>query len=222
MLKVESFSAGPLANNIYLIYDVETTSAVVIDPSINSGQALLRMRELEQEGIHLQAIWNTHGHFDHVYDNAQWKSAFRVPVFMHRDDEFWLERLADQAAWFGLPKVEAVTPDVWIDVSQTLRIGGYEATVLHTPGHSPGSVSFFFAEAAEQPFCVSGDVLFKGSAGRTDLPGCSASQLRASLEKLRGLPAATLILPGHGEATTMSEEVATNPFYRHIQFVEES
>ena len=197
-----------MANNIYLIIDRETQHFVVVDPSIESSPALQRAQELQASGTRLQAIWNTHGHFDHIFDNHLWKSAFDVPLLMHEADLFFVERLREQALWFGFEPPETVMPDQFLQEGQTLRLGNHEAQVLCTPGHSPGSVSFYFAESG---FCVSGDVIFPGGAGRVDLPGASASQLAASLRLLTDLPEQTRLLPGHSDATTVVREKSTNP-----------
>jgi len=208
-LRIETFVVGPLTNNLYLLIDDEAREAVLIDPSINSDPALEQARRLQREGIRLSAIWLTHGHFDHVYDTALWHDEFPVPILMHQADEFWLQRLREQSLWMGLPAPRAVVPDRFIEVGDTLNIGRHYARILHTPGHSPGSVSFLF-EA--EGFCVSGDVLFRGSAGRTDLPGCSPPQLTESINLLCSLPDTMRVLPGHGEATTIGSEKRSNPF----------
>ncbi len=197
-----------MANNIYLVIDREAGQFVVIDPSIESSPVLQRAHELEASGLRLQAIWNTHGHFDHIFDNHLWKTAFNVPLLMHDADLFFVERLREQAMWFGFEPPEQVIPDQFLQDGQTLRLGRHEAQVLHTPGHSPGSVSFYFAESE---FCVSGDVIFPGGAGRVDLPGASATQLEASLRLLTSLPGQTRLLPGHFDATTVGHEKLSNP-----------
>ncbi len=212
-LRIETFVVGPLPNNLYLLIDDEAREAVVVDPSVGSEAALERMRELQKQGVKLAAIWNTHGHFDHIYDNAAWKSEFDVALGMHPADLFWTQRLREQALWFGLPTPESVAPDFGFEDGQIARVGTHAARVMHTPGHSPGSVSFLFQD---QNVCISGDVLFRGSVGRTDLPGCSMEELNRSLKLLSELPAQTRILSGHGDATTISEEMKTNPFCRDL------
>jgi glyoxylase-like metal-dependent hydrolase (beta-lactamase superfamily II) len=206
-LRVETFVVGPMPNNLYLLIDDEVAACVVVDPSIESDPAIARVRELQAGGIELAGIWNTHGHFDHVYDNARWQREFGASLWMHRDDMFWIERLHESALWMRLPAPEVVTPDSWIEPGTTMQIGRHAVTVLHTPGHSPGSVTFCLAD-----FCISGDVLFKGSVGRTDLPGCSAEVLQQSLQQLCELPGDTRILPGHGAPTTIGQETQTNPY----------
>lgn len=210
-LQLETFVVGPLPNNLYLLRDDQAREMVVIDPSIESQIALERARALQAEGFRLTQIWNTHGHFDHIFDNAVWQAAFEAPISMHRDDEFWRERLREQALWLQLPAPQIVATNTFFEDGQIVSVGNHSAKVLHTPGHSPGSVSFFF-EA--EKLCVSGDVLFRGSVGRTDLPGCSSPALRQSLQILTALPPATRILPGHGEATTIEAEKQDNPYCR--------
>jgi glyoxylase-like metal-dependent hydrolase (beta-lactamase superfamily II) len=212
-LRVETFVVGPFPNNLYLLVDEAAGEAVVVDPSIDSGEARARVHDLERDGIRLIAIWNTHGHLDHVYDNALWRNEFGSPIFIHRGDTFFLERLHEQSLWLGLEAPAEASPDHWLDDGQVLTVGSHQARVLHTPGHSPGSVSFLF-DAEE--LCLSGDVLFRGSVGRTDLPGCSDQQLQESLAKLCALPSATRILPGHYEPTTIDIEIKTNPFCRQL------
>lgn len=213
-LRFENWTGGPLSNNIYLFWDDAKGDAVLIDPSIESEPARRKLDDLERAGVHLRAIWNTHGHFDHVYDNARWKAEYSVPLLMHGADRFLLEHLREQAIWFGLEAPEVVQPDIDLTAVAELNIGDSVVRVLHTPGHSPGSVSFWFPA---EKLCVSGDVLFRGSVGRTDLPGCSEEALLQSLRTLAALPLETRILPGHGPGTTIGEELASNPHYLNLK-----
>lgn len=213
-LALEQFQCGPMANNIYLLIDHAAREFVVIDPSIESAPALERARALSELGLRLIGIWNTHGHFDHIYDNHIWKKAFDVPLLMHDGDLFFVERLRDQAHWFGFEAPDEVPPDGTLTEGQVLRVGTHEVHILHTPGHSPGSVSFYVPESA---LCISGDVIFKGGVGRTDLPGCSDAQLAQSLGRLLELPAATRLLPGHEATTTVEHEQRTNPVWLSLK-----
>lgn len=207
---VEHFSIGPMDNNLYLLIDHAAHEFVVIDPSIESDVPLQRAQKLISDGLKLSAIWNTHGHFDHILDNERWKSTFNVPLLMHEGDLMFVERLREQAMWFGFPATDGVPPDDYLQNGQTLQVGQQSVQVFHTPGHSPGSVSFYLAQ---QQVCISGDVIFKGGVGRTDLPGCSDEQLGQSLHLLLSLPEHTQILPGHGPSTTVAHEKRTNPVY---------
>ena len=211
---IEHFSVGPMDNNLYLLIDYVAKQFVVIDPSMESDEALQRALALQSSGLRLAAIWNTHGHFDHIMDNARWKEQFEVPLFMHEGDLFFVERLREQALWFGFQAPQEVPPDAFFQEGQTISVGQQKVKVLHTPGHSPGSVSFYLVDHA---VCISGDVIFKGSAGRTDLPGCSEQQLAESLHRLLALPENTRLLPGHGPATTVAHEKRTNPIYLSLQ-----
>lgn len=212
-LVVETFSVGPMDNNLYLLLDPSAKRGVIIDPSLASETALQRVRELQNKGILFDAIWNTHGHFDHIYENAHWKAALEIPLWMHRADEFLRSRLREQSLWFGFAPIEGVAPDHFFEPETDVFVGRERAEILHVPGHSPGSVAFYFPDSA---LCVSGDVLFAGSIGRTDLPGAAPAELQISLKTLLALPPQTQILPGHGPSTTVAQEIQTNPFCREI------
>ena len=208
-LRFETFVVGPFPNNLYLLRDEISREFVVIDPSIQSEAALSRAHQLQSDGYALKAIWNTHGHLDHVYDNARWKEEFQVPIWMHQDDVFLLDHLREQAIWIGLPAGNPMMPEHFLHAGQTLTIGRHEAGVLWLPGHSPGSVAFHFAQ---QNLIFSGDVLFRNSIGRTDLPGCDENVLKESLRTLAALPDSTRVLTGHGASTSIAAERAVNPF----------
>lgn len=208
-LQIETFVIGPFPNNSYLLIDETSKEMVVVDPSIESEPVIARVRELTEENFTLKAIWNTHGHLDHVYDNGLWKETFNVPVSMHEADVFLLEHLREQAIWLGLSPENPVTPDKYFQDGEVLSLGAHRAEVIHVPGHSPGSVAFYFAQ---QSTLISGDVLFQGSVGRTDLPGSDGTQLQNSLKKLADLLPETRILTGHGEETTLARELESNPF----------
>ena len=196
-------NCGPLQTNAYLLWQGD--QAVVIDPAIGADELLQQMCVLEQQNVRLTAIWNTHGHFDHVYDNARWKSEFGVPIFCHAADHFFLEHLREQSLWFGLPAPEIALPDQTLEAGTRLRVGALEVSVLELPGHSPGSVGFLCED-----ILIAGDVIFEHSYGRVDLPGAEAAQLAASLGRVLALPPATQILPGHGAATSVEREKKFN------------
>lgn len=212
-LEIESFEVGPFPNNLYLVLDKSTQQFIVIDPSIDSEEALDRARDLTAAGYSLLAIWNTHGHVDHIHDNVTWKREFDVPIVMHEADDFLLEHLREQSIWLGLPPTEPVPTDAQFRDNEVLRVGNHEAQALHVPGHSPGSIAFYFPSSG---IVISGDVLFRGSIGRTDLPGCDHAQLLDSLRRLSALPPETRVLSGHGPETTIGEELQTNPFLREL------
>ncbi|RYX82603.1 MBL fold metallo-hydrolase [bacterium] len=210
-LQIFCQNCGPLATNAYLLHETEENILVIVDPAIDADELLERARQLVAEGARFAAIWNTHGHFDHVYDNALWKAEFNVPVFTHPADAFFLEHLREQALWFGLPAPEVVPADNELHEGDTLQIGKESARVWELPGHSPGSVAFDFGTA-----WIVGDVLFQGSVGRTDLPSGDALTLARSIERLWQLPDETLVLPGHGGSTTIGSEKQSNEVARQL------
>jgi hydroxyacylglutathione hydrolase len=213
-LLVETFAVGPLNNNLYLLRAEGGDELIVVDPSLESDAARERVHQLHDEA-RLAAVWNTHAHFDHIYDNATWQREWDVPIWMHPDDRFWVERLREQSLWLGFPAPAVVFPNHPFQDGQVVHIGEIEAQVLCVPGHSPGSVAFWFPT---ESLCISGDVIFRGSVGRTDLPGCSTPQLMNSIRRLvQMLPPETRLLPGHGEATTLAEELRSNPFLQDLE-----
>ncbi len=212
-LQIEIFVSAPLQTNTFLLFDENAREAVVIDPAIQNDAAFTRAQELRARGIVLKQIWNTHGHFDHVYDNARWKTEFGAPILAHPGDAFFLENLREQAIWFDLPAPEITPTDRLLREGEILTIGDFSCRILELPGHSPGSVGFYF-EALH--LCVQGDVLFAGSVGRTDLPGCSERDLARSLQKLFALPPQTQILNGHGASTTLEAEKRENQVARAL------
>lgn len=202
-------NCGPMETNSFLLW--QGHEAVIIDPSIGADELLQKTRELQNEGVKLIAIWNTHGHIDHVYDNARWKAEFNVPIFCHQADHFFLEHLREQSLWFGLAQPEVVQPDELLIEGQILRVGELEVKVIELPGHSPGSVAFQFDD-----HLISGDVIFQRSYGRVDLPGANAKHLARSLERVLELPARTQILCGHGALTSVEAESKNNSAAREL------
>ena len=204
-------NCGPLATNAYLLHEPQTNTLVIVDPAIGADELFARAQNFVSNGAHFAAIWNTHSHFDHIYDNARWKNEFGSPIFAHRADEFFLEHLREQSLWFGVPAPEVAPLDVELHEGDVLRIGDERADVWELPGHSPGSVAFGF-----DGFWIVGDVLFQGSVGRTDLPGGDAPTLARSIERLWTLPDETRIFPGHGEDTTIGDEKRGNEVAREL------
>ena len=198
-----------METNSFLLW--QNRQAVIIDPSIGADQLLQKMRELRDDGVQLVGIWNTHGHIDHVYDNAVWKAEFGAPIYCHAADHFFLEHLREQSLWFGLPEPQVVQPDELLSENQTLKVGDLNVKVIELPGHSPGSVAFAFDE-----HLISGDVIFRNSYGRVDLPGADAAQLARSLGRVFQMAPQTRILCGHGEATDVETEIQTNAAARDL------
>jgi len=200
----------PFQQNCTLLWCEATKRAVVIDPG---GDLPNIERAIAQAGVTVEKIWLTHGHVDHVGGAADLKARRKIPIEgPHRNDLFLLERVAETARSFGMLDAANVTPDRWLEEGDRLEIGELTFDVLHCPGHSPGSVAFF---NAAQRFAIVGDVLFAGSVGRTDLPGGSHEQLLRSItDKLLPLGDEVVVMPGHGPATVIGRERATNPFLR--------
>lgn len=208
-------ATGPLQVNTYIVADDATRQAAVIDPGGNVPEIL---RLIEAEDLDLHRIINTHAHFDHVGGVEPLKQATGAPFGLHRADLPVLERYSEQLMRFGIAAGEQPTVDDYLEPGQTIELG---ETVLHihfTPGHSPGHVAFVYRGGDggnEPPVAFAGDVLFRGSIGRTDVPGGDFDRLMRSIrEELLPLGDDAAIYPGHGPATTIGDERRHNPFLR--------
>lgn len=203
-MKISTFTVGEFQENCYLVEDDESGVAAIIDPG---GEPTRLVWAVEKSGADLEAIWITHAHLDHIGAIAGIKQKWPVPVSLHPAD--WpLYRVADrQAQIYGLPFEEPPPPDAELADGDTLQLGSLSFAVMHAPGHSPGHVVLHGHGVA-----FVGDCLFAGSVGRTDLPASNGADLTDSLEKIAALPGDTVVYPGHGPATTIAEELATNPF----------
>lgn len=202
---IESFKTGPLDNNVYVIVDQAMSRCAVIDPGLDSGHILAALRGL---GLTISAIVNTHGHWDHVAGNGLFMRASGAPLHRHPLDED-LALSADQyAARWGFDAEASPPADYTLDEGAVFELGPHRFSVLHVPGHSPGSICLL-----SDGVLIAGDVLFRGSIGRTDTTGGSLPQLLGGIRaKLMPLPDETRVLPGHGPETTIGRERRTNPF----------
>ncbi|MGC9393839.1 MAG: MBL fold metallo-hydrolase [Anaerolineae bacterium] len=199
---------GILEANCYLVYDEASGEGVIVDPG---GDTTPLRREIEQRHVKIQAILNTHGHFDHSAGNAELAS-FNVPLGIHPDDRDLLAE-GGGAAWFGFPKVPTMHPSIELTEGFEYAVGNLRLHTLTTPGHTPGSVCFYIRE---ENALLTGDTLFAGGIGRSDLPGGDPRALTASLTRLLTLPPETIIYPGHGPTSTLAHEKRDNPWLRLI------
>lgn len=202
---VVCMALGPLQANCYLVACPLTLEAAIIDPGTGSARIVATVR---QKGLVPCVVLNTHGHIDHTAANGPVAEAFGIPVRMHHDDLFILH--AEDI--FGLAAVLDARPSPQPEPllhGDVIAVGGMSIEVVHTPGHTPGSCCFLLGDT-----CFSGDTVFAGSVGRTDLPGGDhESLLRSIRERVLTLPGHTRLLPGHGPASDVAEESRSNPFF---------
>jgi hydroxyacylglutathione hydrolase len=203
----EILPVGPLQCNCSVIGDETSREAMVIDPGddVEDVLALIRKHRLQVKQIVI-----THAHIDHVGGAMKLRAATGAPILLNQNDLALLRILDVQAAWVGMASPGKVVIDHNLGEANTVKAGSLTADVIHTPGHTEGSVCLYFP--AEKKL-VAGDTLFAGSIGRTDLPGGSFDKIIRSLhEKVLALPDETVVVPGHGPLTTIGEERESNPF----------
>jgi glyoxylase-like metal-dependent hydrolase (beta-lactamase superfamily II) len=204
---LEIFPVGPLHCNCSIVGDETTREAMVIDPGDNIPQVLAT---LASHRLTLKQIVITHGHIDHVGGALKLKRATGAPVLMNENDLPLLEMMDQQAGWLGVAPPEVAPPDVAVEDGMILGVANHAAQVIYTPGHTQGSICLHFAP---EKLLISGDTLFAGSIGRTDLPGGNPRQIIASIhDRLLVLPEDTRVIPGHGQETTVGQEIEGNPF----------
>jgi len=206
----EILAVGPLQCNCSVVGDEESREALVIDPGDEIEEVLAIVG---RHGLTVKQIIITHAHIDHVGGAMKLKRATGAPILLNQSDYALLKMLDEQAAWVGMAPPGAVTVDAGLADAGTVRAGKLAATVMHTPGHTQGSVCLYFEPEKK---LIAGDTLFAGSIGRTDLPGGSMEKILASLhQRVLALPDETLVVPGHGPLTTIGRERETNPFLIH-------
>jgi hydroxyacylglutathione hydrolase len=212
MLQIQTFTFNPLQENTYVLYD-ETRSCVIIDPGCYEKQEKQALEEfIRSKELTVTHLLNTHGHVDHVLGNAFVKQTFGVPLYIHSKDEATLRAVETYAANWGFVRYEPAQPDHYLNEGDTVTFGNSMLEVLFVPGHAPGHIAFY---SADQKICIGGDVLFRGSIGRTDLPGGDFDTLIASIQtQLFPLGDDVVVYPGHGGSTTIGHEKRYNPFLR--------
>lgn len=210
MIQIASFVFSPFAENTYILYD-NTQEAVIIDPGCyNSAERKALQDFITEKKLKVVKLLNTHCHLDHVFGNEFVKQTYNVQAYAHENEDFNLGILEASALMFGIARIESTRTDVYLKENDQIEFGNSVLQVLFTPGHSPGHVVFY---NAEQGFCINGDVLFRNSIGRTDLPGGNHQTLINSIRNVMfALPDDTTIFTGHGQPTTIGFEKKYNPF----------
>jgi len=203
----EILPVGPLQCNCSVIGDEQTKEAMVIDPGDEIGDI---MAIVQRHGLTVKQIVITHAHIDHIGGAAKLKRLTGAPVLLNQNDNTLLKMLGIQATWIGMRPPETVAIDASLTAGDKVTVGNLTADVLHTPGHTEGSICLYFAPEKK---LIAGDTLFAGSIGRTDLPGGSYKKIMQSLHgPVLALPDDTIVVPGHGSLTTIGQERGTNPF----------
>lgn len=213
-MKIKQFVFNPFGVSSFIIYDSESKAAIAIDPGmLNSAEQKEFDSYIAENNLKLTQIVNTHLHLDHCFGNNYVRDKYGIKVAAHPDDAFLGNSLAEQASRFGI-RLTGIDTKADIDIElkdgDNIEVGAHTLKVLHVPGHSPGSIALYCAEG---DFVIGGDVLFKGSIGRTDLQGGNLDTLLDSIHsRLMTLPDSTNVLPGHDRFTTIGAERATNPY----------
>jgi len=201
---IKKIVVGPLGTNAYVIGDERSLRGLIVDPGDEPDRIV---EEAEAMEMRVEKIILTHGHFDHIGGAGDVRKYTGAAILLHRDDLEIYRYARAQAEMFGFDIDDLPPPDGFISEGDQIRIGDLVFTVIHTPGHSKGSICLY-----SEGVLISGDTIFQGSVGRTDLPGGSTQQLASSFRRLLSLPEDTRILPGHGEETGVGIERKTNYF----------
>lgn len=187
-MRIHTIIVGPIETNCYIVEDEASREGMIIDPGEEADNILKHLKNLQ---LKVKAIVITHGHFDHIGANRKLKEKLHVPILMHESDVF------------GLVTGNSPPPDSLLKDKDSFEVGGLKFEVIHTPGHTPGGISLY---CEKEKVIFTGDTLFAGTWGRTDLPYSSEEEMAKSLKKLLKLPPETKVYPGHGQPTTIGEE----------------
>ncbi len=203
----KTFTVPPLSCNCSILGDPETKQAIVVDPGGNAERIL---SEVEALGFTVEMILHTHAHFDHFLASGHVQKATNATICLHHDDLKLWDLLEVQCNMFNVPYVPVPQPESWLNDEQVITVGQSSGKVLHTPGHTPGSLCFYFDQ---EDLVLSGDTLFRGGIGRTDLWGGDPRAIERSIrERLYSLNESTQVVPGHGPETYIGQESDSNAY----------
>ena len=213
MINVKVFTFSPIQENTYVLYN-DAKQALIIDPGCNFTEEEEKLRAfIDTNSLQPKQLLNTHCHLDHVFGNKWVHDTYNIPLYIHPDEEKMLELAPLSGEKWGLPFTNYSGPIHHLQEGDTIQLGNDALTIILTPGHSPASICFY---SEEQQFLIGGDVLFRESIGRTDLPGGTHDTLLKSIrEKLFVLPDDVVVFPGHGIKTSIGYEKRNNPFLQN-------
>ena len=212
-LSIRTLVVGPVACNCCVVACAETKEAAIIDPGGEAEDILALVKDM---GVKVTHLLHTHGHFDHILATGEVAAATGARILIHQNDRALYENLPAQGHRFGFRAERPPDPSQWLVGGETITVGTLSFQVLHTPGHTPGSVGYYLDD--EGGVLFAGDTLFAESVGRTDFPGGSSKDLATSIRtQLYVLPSETRVIPGHGDETTIGHEREHNPFVRAVE-----